>query len=363
MTIGIFINNVDDMFTSGAIQQAYFTYLVIKNIDDVVLLAHSSNKNTLTLFDDIPVRNINEINEENTNGIDLIIFTSVIPSNVNTVLLLKQLNIKLIYQICGNYFILNQEDYVFNCHKRKFYETTHLIDEIWLLPMYEHMLSYIHSICKVPVKIVPYVWNSDILHKYCNTFFNFDLSTLYYKRRVNRTVAFLEPNVSIHKTSLVPTIITENAFHNNDMFDHIKIMSFDYKNHEGFSYICSKLSIFNRIQFYPRLNTLDILNQLKDRDIDLTCISHQIFNDLNFLHFELLYLGYPLIHNCEHLKSVGFYYNQHNITEGSNQLKHALTNYYHSDAKKNKSFLDLYDPDNVNVINKYSELINYIKQT
>ena len=40
------------------------------------------------------------------------------------------------------------------------------VDEVWLMPMYKHALEYISAITKKPVKICPYVWNSDLITKY-----------------------------------------------------------------------------------------------------------------------------------------------------------------------------------------------------
>ena len=35
----------------------------------------------------------------------------------------------------------------------------------------------------------------------------------------------------------------------------------------------------------------------------------------------MLYLGYPIVHNCEMIKEVGYYYNEHNIDIGYKKLK------------------------------------------
>ena len=64
--IGVFIDNTSDLFQSGAIQQSYFTFLVIKNTGlDVTFVAHKSGNNHFNIFD-IPVQNIDILNKDNS---------------------------------------------------------------------------------------------------------------------------------------------------------------------------------------------------------------------------------------------------------------------------------------------------------
>ena len=54
--------------------------------------------------------------------------------------------------------------------------------------------------------------------------------------------------------------------------------------------------------------------------------SHQYLNDLNFVHFETLYLGWPLVHNCDRLINVGYFYNKDNVNDASLQIEYARLN-------------------------------------
>ena len=277
--IGIFVDTDSNLYTNGAIQQAYFTYVAIKNTNiETIMLAYGENK-CFQIFD-IPVYNIDPTSIESLRtslqSVTTIIFTSKIPTEKSFVDLLKSFDIQLIYQICGNYYIINQEDFVFDVHKRKFYETSSLVDKIWILPMYEHMKSYIETITKVPVFIAPYIWNADILnHTENNIKLPNDLS--------NNMVFIAEPNVSIHKTALIPILICEKNKYNK------KILCLCSRAHEGFKYILSKLNIFNQIEFHQRLVVPKIIKQIVDKNIFPIMISHQIMNELNFI----LYFIYP----------------------------------------------------------------------
>ena len=75
-------------------------------------------------------------------------------------------------------------------------------------------------------------------------------------------------------------------------------------------------------------------------------ISHQIYNELNYVYFEALYLSLPLIHNSNILSNYGYYYEDCDIDKGSYWIKYILENH--------KNNIDQYDKDNVNLFKKYS---------
>jgi hypothetical protein len=43
------------------------------------------------------------------------------------------------------------------------------------------------------------------------------------------------------------------------------------------------------------------------REVDAV-ITHQWENDLNYLYWDVLSLGYPLVHNSSRIKDAGYYY-------------------------------------------------------
>lgn len=359
MTIAIFIDNKSNLFTNGAIQQALFTYMVIKNTGlDVKMMAHDSGCDHFQMFPDIPVKNVSSISNESMVGIKTIVFTSVIPSIINSVIAFKNMGIRIIYQICGNYFIINQEDHVFDIHKRNFYETFHLADDIWLLPMYKHMQSYVSTIINKKVTIVPYIWNDMIIRKFSESIGVHLDSLKFDPQSFKEWIIFIaEPNVSIHKTSLVPVLIVEENKHQTDK--DIGVLSLCTKEHNSFKTITDKLKISKNIQYYPRVNTIECVRQLKDKKTPI-CISHQIFNELNFLHLEMMYLGYPLVHNSTMIKPAGFYYKDHETKQGSDALQKVYDTFvenYKDIQKDYKDVLGRFDPNNENIIEIYRRLL------
>ena len=75
-------------------------------------------------------------------------------------------------------------------------------------------------------------------------------------------------------------------------------------------------------------------------------------------------MGLPLIHNCSKLCDVGYYYEQHDIKMGSNQLYNAILNHektldqYIEQARASLRKFSPFENKNINI---YSKLINEIK--
>ncbi len=95
-----------------------------------------------------------------------------------------------------------------------------------------------------------------------------------------------------------------------------------------------------------------------------TIVSHQIENELNYLYFEALYLGLPLIHNSNLLSSYGYYYPKNDTQMAANQLKNAFLNHedqlsaYKGDAQQ---LFEKHSPYNLSNIKGYMHLLNSAK--
>ena len=63
----------------------------------------------------------------------------------------------------------------------------------------------------------------------------------------------------------------------------------------------------NKVEMHHRMILFDVLDQLRTKKAPTVLVSHQINNDLNFLHLEMMYLQYPIVHNCPRLKDFGYF--------------------------------------------------------
>ncbi len=206
--IGILIQKFESLFSNGIAQQSYFSYKVIKNAGYNVNFYSNQPEYTTYEYLNIPIY---LINESTLKDLDVLICIGSSFNKKEDIEYVKSFNVKLINQICGNEFIITQEDTIFNVHNRNFYLNREYYDEIWVLPMYKHMIEYTEVLSKQKVKVAPYIWDSTIIDIYSslynkNIYFNYDKKI--FNDKLNILIA--EPNVSIHKTCLIPLVISED---------------------------------------------------------------------------------------------------------------------------------------------------------
>lgn len=306
--VGIFVKNHDSIFTNGCIQQGYFLLKSFRK------LGYQANFITIepnyTMFEYInePIENV--LSLQKLVQYDLVVFGSLIVHDVELLNYLRFLDIRVANLMVGNYYVINMEEFVFGVHGGVFKTMMNeYIDEVWLMPMYTHAKEYIASISKKPVRICPYVWDSDIIQAY-KKHKNFTLTYTPYMDTRPIEIIIMEPNLSIHKTSLVPLLIANEFYKQHpDKMGTVHVFSKPSKNDtylemiKGLEIIQSK-----KIAWYGRIATLDILDSIYQQKSKFVIVSSNIRNGLNFLHLECFYYGVPIIHNCEPFKDNGLYY-------------------------------------------------------
>jgi len=353
MKIGILTKPADTFFSNGCNQQSLFVYETIEQIPNTecILLVKGDqqilDKHTLNI----------EKNLHNLSSFDIIIFLSHKITNVSTLKIIKSQNIKIICYNCGNEYYIYQEDIIFDKHNyitdSSYYK---YYNEIWSIPNYTKDKYFYETLYNIKFKTVPYVWNTTLIKGYRDI--HYDAQNI-----TNNTKMLLicEPNSQITKTCMVPLMICERLY--NSGYKNIKILLLSKPETNQFKIFLATLNIYknNRVELYPRLVYFSIIKQLKDKGSDIYLVSHHRDNPLNFLHLETLYMGYPLIHNCEYYKNSGYYYT--NIKEGAEKLEYAINNHHTNILEysiSTQKTLHKFSPDNNTNITLYNHLLNNI---
>ena len=207
--IGICIKEFDSIFTNGCAQQGYFVLKSFRKAGYEVNFVSIEDK--LKHFEVInePVYNI--CNIDKLKEYKLIMFSSLIVDQYKLLNQMKLLGIKIANLMVGNFYLINCEEFVFNVHNNVIADMNNeYVDEIWLMPMYTHVKEYIEGITKKPVKISPYVWDSEIISSYASIK---NISPEYKVINNSETmdIIIMEPNLSIHETPL-PILVTLNQY-------------------------------------------------------------------------------------------------------------------------------------------------------
>ena len=306
--IGICIKEFDSIFTNGCAQQGYFVLKSLRksgfNVDFVTI------EKQLEYFEIINEPVINICDVDILKNYSLIIFSSLIVDQIELLNQIKLLGIKIANLMVGNYYIINCEEFVFNVHNNVIQDMNNLfVDEIWLMPMYKHAVQYISNITNKPVKISPYVWDSEIINKYI---ISKEIKPYYQNLSNNNKIdiVIMEPNLSIHKNALPLLVVLNNYFLNyTERLGNIHVFGKPKRNPDCLACI-KHLEIVKckKIILYERTLSLEVFSRLRESNIKFVVLSNNLRNSLNFIHLECFTLKIPIIHNCLPYSDNNLYY-------------------------------------------------------
>lgn len=403
LKIGITFNlmkKIADMFTNGINQNSLYLGELLLNIGyDVYFIVdgyklNDDYKNVLNnIFYDQRFKYI-ETYDIFTVKLDILIQLSFSFFDEKLIKTLKYMNVKLVGYFCGNSYIINSEKILYSQHKSRdndkesfitsLDDGSSIFDEIWSIPqMVNTNLHYWKILYRCKCIEVPFIWSNK---SYNLTFKEYKLTendVLYVNRGIKKKIGIFEPNISIMKWALPCILICEDCYRKNKNIDHLFITNINSNylkvndssnniltnetspninefNIKTFNHILTSLDIFNNklCSIEARYNTMYFM--FKHCDV---AVSHQWENPLNYLYFDLAWMGWPIVHNAHLCKDVGYYYEGFNYEDGGNMLDYVLQN--HDDnvdeyIKKNRQVIDKYLPSNETLQNNYKELINQL---
>ena len=336
LKIGILVKKPESNFSNGCIQQALFLKQIFEEIGYATDLVTIDN--TYTQFSGIgtPINVINE--KSDLSSYKLFLFVSMTILNTNPIATnIRTHGVTCVDVVCGNLYILHQEQFVFDQHRIMHNTIDNICDEVWVLEMYPFMTDYLEILSGKPTHLLPYVWNTDIVDEYIQSN---DLQISVDYGKVNRTkinILIFEPNMSIHKTSLVPLLIA-NRYHNTHPGQLNKVYMFCGSRIKGFNMdFLHHLEICKDqvLEIYDRMVMPSVLKIVQtNNDYMNIVLSHNIMNNLNFLHLELLHLGIPIVHNCEPFKSNGLYYDDFTLLRAVELLEKTRKEFMYNDIDK-----------------------------
>lgn len=288
--------------------------------------------------------------DESMKQLDVIIEMSAMIDEL-WVIEFKKRGGKYVWMRVGNDYVIDIERAIFNkpsgslCSSKPY-------DQVWTIPEYENScMDYFAITTRAPVKILPHLWTP--------TFFEKGIESLpenkkfgYQPGRKSWRVCVFEPNVCMVKTSFIPMFLIEEAYRLQPSFlEQARIANtLHIKENGKFSAITKRLDIMNHglMSFDSRYATYEYMASYGD-----CIVSHQWENAQNYLYYEALYGGYPLIHNSPILKKYGYYYPEFDSQVGGQVLLDAFHNHdqnldaYRKDANELLAALDISSEFNI----------------
>ena len=380
------VNSINEMFANGINQNTFYLVELLVNIGyDVTIYVDTGKLNSETekvlkelLYDErFKYKPFETILNDDLNILIQLSFSFW--NDAKIIKYLKYMDVKMIGYFCGNTYIITSEKILYNQHKSR--DNTRdcfkfvlddgrpVLDEIWSIPqMVNTNLHYWKTFYRTKCIPVPFIWSTKSFYftmKQLNL--TDETQLLYVNRGEKKSVGIFEPNISIMKWCLPSVIICENTYRQNKKIKHVYITNIPQKNAlnginefnlETFNHAISSLDIFSDkiCSVESRFNTIEFMKNYCD-----IAVSHQWENPLNYLYFDLAWMGWPIVHNAHLCKDVGYFYEEFNYDEGGEVLSNVINehdNNIDGYISRNREAINKYLPTCVELQNEYIRLIN-----
>jgi hypothetical protein len=220
-------------------------------------------------------------------------------------------------------------DYVIDIERMVFNKPNGLLingapyDAVWTIPEYEATcVPYFASTFRAPVTMLPHLWSPVVLDRAMakqSSGRSFD----YQPGRPRWRVGMVEPNVCMVKTSHMPMLCCEVAHRANpELLERMVCYNtFHLRDQAVFNGFANSLDVVRHGlgTFEGRFPIYQVLGVNVDA---LVC--HHWENGQNYVYYEALYGGYPLIHNSHLIGDCGYRYHGFDCEEGGAALLRAF---------------------------------------
>lgn len=262
---------------------------------------------------------------------------------------------KVVSMRVGNDYVIDIERMIFDKPHGMLVAGTPL-DAIWTLPEYEKTgVPYYAAALRAPVRLMPHLWSPEVIERSVRSLPP-ETPWGYRPGRSRWRVGIFEPNVCMVKTSHLAMLLVDGAYRAQPgMLEILRVFNtFHIKEHATFVGFANSLDVVRHgiATFEGRFPIYQSLS----KDVDAV-VCHHWENGQNYLYYEALYGGYPLVHNSSFLGDCGYFYPGFDCEEGALALLQAFAQHdadidrYRERARAYLRTLDPANEDNVRIYN------------
>jgi hypothetical protein len=237
-------------------------------------------------------------------------------------------------------------------------------DAIWTLPAFEKTCkSYYQTALRGPVMAMQHLWSPALFER---TVTAAGLPSFAYEPGRRRWgLAIIEPNICMVKTCHLPMLVCDGA-HRADpsVISHLRVYNaLSLKDRPDFIALARGLDLVRHgiATFEGRFPLFEIMNAQAQ-----AVVSHSWENEQNYVYYEALHGGFPLIHNSRFLGGCGYYYPTFDPQAGAQALLRAFREHderfedYRRDAR---AFLETLNPISERNVAAYGRAISQVFET
>lgn len=297
---------------------------------------------------------------------------------LNIIKMFRMMKTKIVSYNCGNNYIIDTECMLYNQHETRKNQINYIrkngyipYDIIWSIPqMTNTNQHYWSTLFRTKCIEVPFIWSENSIKLAMKSENRTYTDFLYVNKGEDKKIVVFEPNISIMKWCGPALLSCENAYRElddknkirqvflNNLNGRDKDKSINTFNMDAFTRFVNNLDLCSdgKVSVETRYNTLLFISTFAD-----IAVSHQWENNLNYLYFDLAWMGWPIVHNASLCKDIGYYYSEFNYEEGGNKILECIRNHDSNINEyiiKNRQAIDKYLTTNKELQEKYKKLIS-----
>ncbi len=237
--------------------------------------------------------------------------------------------------------------------------------QLWTLPAFERTCAaYYQAGYRAPVHVMQHLWSPVLLERAVAAYAD-GRRFGYVPGRSRWRIAVMEPNICSVKTCHLPLLVADSAHRMSPTaIEILRVFCADkIRDNSVFIAFAQSTDLVRQglATFEGRYPIADIMGPMAD-----AIVSHHWENGQNYLYYEALHGGFPLIHNSSLLEGCGYRYADFDPEDGGHALIQAFRQHdrtldsYRADARK---LLDRLDPTSPANVASYSAAIASLFET
>lgn len=271
---------------------------------------------------------------------------------------------KLVSYMAGNAMVMNFES-VANGSGGGEIPSQVGFDATWITPQHMRMnASYAALTRSSRVCEVPHIWHPCVLN---NALAQFGAEAFFWKLRENCknwAIGVFDPTVNVVKTFHLPLLLCERAHRlDNELIARVLLFGAQrFIGNQHFSDLVGSLDIGRQGKVFAEAR--HPVPATLGRHVDAV-VTHQWENSLNYLYWDVLYSGRPLIHNTPDIEGAGYRYQDFDPADGGAVLKDALEQHPHRTYQARAAELEIlwqFSIDNPLVQSRYADLLRDVME-
>lgn len=264
-------------------------------------------------------------------------------------------NARLVHVLCGHHALFSLEDIVFKKNRCTDMLVNKYASSTWIFDMHAEFSSVYNHWLKTPVHTYPYVWSSVVVDAHVREHAT-TVVAVAATPELPLTIVIAEPSINVTKSCFFP-LVAANAYARAHPERVRRVILLCKPSGPGFEAFARYMdAIGSKLEMHDRLAWPGVACQLMvRRDTVPILFSHHMFNAMNFLSLETMYLGMPIVHNADALRPAGFFYEGWDVAASHAQLDRVWAG--ERNAEVSRSILHRYDPSNAEVSARFAKLL------